>query len=440
MNSDWGSFVYGIWFTEVAGPSIAGSSGKAPTWLYAPKRPAGIVDSCARLFDPALLRRCRVRRSPILLATSLFLAALMMAAGSGSTAFGAAAPRPGRPAALPVGFKAQSLSWLSPDQGWILGSAPCGQTTCATVIETTDGGATWKTLGTLGAPLTLQKPTGVTEVRFADALHGWAFLPSLWQTTDGGETWTRQGPPGGGHQVLALAGDPEGVYAVVSPCLLGHICSQPVTLWRTMPGQGSWTQVPIELRVTTSPIFLAVTGVVAYVGIAACLVCPPEPDILDATVDGTNWSSRPDPCVPDDLEVLSGIAPVTGTRVALLCLGDPGFGQAEKRVLRSKDSGQTTQPAGRTPYEGITSQISAAPDGALVVSSFGVLSFIYLNTGGRTWTTPVTYNDAGQGWNDIAFTSNEVGFIIHAPVFCCGGHGTGELWETTDGGVTWAPV
>jgi photosystem II stability/assembly factor-like uncharacterized protein len=144
--------------------------------------------------------------------------------------------------------------------------------------------------------------------------------------------------------------------------------------------------------------------------------------------------------VPADLEVLSGIGPVTGTKVALLCVGDPGFGQAEKRILRSKDSGQTTEPAGKTPYEGINSQIAAAPDGTLAVSSFAIVSSIYLNTRGRTWATSVRYNDAGQGWNDITFASNDVGFIIHAPVSCCGGFGTGELWETTDGGVTWAQV
>src|SRR5438093_2446309 len=69
--------------------------------------------------------------------------------------------------------------------GWILGSAPCGQSTCTTAIGTTDGGVTWNTLGTLGAPLTLEKATGVSQVRFADALNGWAFWPSLWHSTDG---------------------------------------------------------------------------------------------------------------------------------------------------------------------------------------------------------------------------------------------------------------
>src|ERR1044071_8436552 len=145
--------------------------------------------------------------------------------------------------AVPSSFHAQSVSWISPDQGWMLGAVQCGTTMCAAVLGTTDGGVTWNKLGPLAAPVTLEKATGVTEVRFADDLHGWAFEPALWATSDGGATWQREAPPGGGHLVLALAGDAAGVYAVVSPCKFGRTCSHPLTFWRTTPGQGSWTQV-----------------------------------------------------------------------------------------------------------------------------------------------------------------------------------------------------
>ncbi|TMK98625.1 MAG: glycosyl hydrolase, partial [Actinobacteria bacterium] len=62
----------------------------------------------------------------------------------------------------------------------------------------------------------------MTEVRFADDLHGWAFEPALWATSDGGATWRRQAPPGGGRLVLALAGDSDAAYAVVSRCRLNR--------------------------------------------------------------------------------------------------------------------------------------------------------------------------------------------------------------------------
>src|SRR2546421_8483175 len=118
-------------------------------------------------------RRSHVRRTAKLFATSMCLAVLLTVAASGSAAFGQHSRNASRPLAVPTGFRAQSLSWVSPEHGWMLGSGPCGQTTCTTVVRTTDGGSTWRKLGTLGAPLTLEEATGVTEVRFADDLHGW---------------------------------------------------------------------------------------------------------------------------------------------------------------------------------------------------------------------------------------------------------------------------
>jgi photosystem II stability/assembly factor-like uncharacterized protein len=336
---------------------------------------------------------------------------------------------------VPDGFHAQSMSWTSPEKGWMLGVAPCGQQMCTTVLGTGDGGGTWNTLGTVRAPLTTEETTGVTAVRFADDLHGWAFDPALWATADGGVSWKRQFPPGGGHVVLAIAGDSEAVYAVVSPCRLNHPCGQAVSLWRTTVETESWTQIPITLPAATTAA-LAVHGVVAY------LVAPvfSFDGVLEVTTDGQQWSSRPNPCVAAHDETLSDVAPVSDTDVALLCVGNPGFGKAEKRVLRSGDTGQTTRPAGTTPINGITSRLAAAPNGTLMVSSSSDGSWLYRNAGGRTWTTSVSDGDGGQGWNDLVFTTNRVGFVIHGPwAFCCGG-GPGELWQTTDGGITWTPM
>jgi photosystem II stability/assembly factor-like uncharacterized protein len=390
-------------------------------------------------------RRSRVRRSQILLATSMCLAVLLTVGGSGSAAFGERSTNASRPSAIPTGFRAQSLSWVSPKHGWMLGSAPCGQATCTTVVGTTDGGGTWKKLGTLAAPLTLEKESGVTEIRFADDLDGWAFEPALYATTDGGATWQRQAPPGGGHLALALAGNSDGVYAVVSPCRLNRLCKSPATLWHTTPGQGSWTQVSLTLPALSGfgTVVLAVHGVVAYLAVPASLSDlggSVDPDVLDVTVDGQEWSSRPDPCDPRNGETLTSVAPISDTKVALLCQGNIGFGKAEKRVLRSNDTGQTTRPAGTMPLYGIVTQLAAAPNGTLVAASFSIGSWIYRNAGGQSWTTQVDLGDGGMGWNDIVFTTNQVGFVIHGPASCCGGHGPGELWETEDGGVTWAPV
>ena len=78
-------------------------------------------------------------------ACTVLLAALVVA---GPAAFGATAPSSGkaRPT-VPNGFHAQSLSWISSTEGWMLGSTPCGRASCSTVLATADGGQTWSGRG-----------------------------------------------------------------------------------------------------------------------------------------------------------------------------------------------------------------------------------------------------------------------------------------------------
>jgi hypothetical protein len=284
----------------------------------------------------------------------------------------------------------------------------------------------------------------VTEVRFADDQHGWAFDPALWRTDDGGRTWTKQGTPGG-RATLALAADSQAAYAVVSGCRFGQPpsnCTHPTTLWRAVPGQGSWSRVPMTLPETSQAI-LAVHGPVAYLVVQAALLAArggAAPDVLEVTVDGRRWSARPDPCDPSQGETLTSIAPISDRSVALLCQGNIGFGNARKTVLRSNDTAKTTHPAGVMPDLGIITQLAAAPIGVLVAASYSIGSWIYRNAGGQAWTTSVDLGDGGMGWNDVSFTTNQVGYVVHGPASCCGDHGPGELWVTRDAGLTWGPA
>jgi len=386
-----------------------------------------------------------MQRSPAMrgaaTATLTILAALSLAFVP-ALAASAATPR------LPDGFHAQSQSWISPKDGWLLGSATCGRTTCTSVIGTTDGGKSWNSLGKIDAPLTIEDKTGITEIRFADAMHGWAFEPSLWATNDGGATWKKKSLPGGGHLEEGLSADASAAYAVVSPCTLNQgECTAPSALWKTKPGSGTWKKVSS----VTLPAFtafglagLAQFGTVAYVSVPAFLDAPApgSPSIMDvlyATTDGTKWSTRPDPCDPSNDETLTGVAAISATKVAFLCQADIGFGKAAKRVVRSSDTGTTTNGAGKLPLLGIMSQLAAAPNGTLAVASYSIGSWLYLNQGGKTWTTQEDLGDGGMGWNDITFVSNSTGFVIHGPASCCGG-GPGEVWETQDGALTWSAI
>lgn len=340
---------------------------------------------------------------------------------------------------LPPGFRVQSQSWVSPMRGWLLGASQCGTKACAMVAATNDGGATWREIGVVPAHLGNEQRNGVTEIRFADVLHGWAFDPALWATTDGGRTWTRESPPG--RPTVALAGDAQGVYRVVSACPYRFTsisaCKHDTSLWRTTPSDGTWTRVPMRLP-KQNQAFLSVFGRAAYLLVPA--VEPTAPDALDVTVDGRTWSPRPDPCDKSQGEYLSSLSAASTTEVALLCQSNIGFGKAEKRAFRSNDAALTTVSAGELPLYGINSQIAMAPNGVIVVATYSIGSWIYRNAGGQTWTTPVDGADGGMGWNDVLFTTNRIGWVVHGPASCCGGLGAAQLGFSDDGGVTWNPV
>ena len=132
------------------------------------------------------------------------------------------------------------------------------------------------------------------------------------------------------------------------------------------------------------------------------------------------------------------MAPVTSSQVALLCVIDPGFGAAGKTVFRSADTGRTDQRAGQPPILGITSEIAATRSGTLAVASSASRgSFVYLNTGGTRWTTPLPKpDDGGALWGDLVFSSSRVGWVVYGPANFSN---LGVVYQTTDGGRSWHP-
>lgn len=114
------------------------------------------------------------------------------------------APRVGPPdGPLPSGFVPTSFTWISRDEGWVLGDAPCSRPPCPSIIlaatsgasflyRTTDGGRTWTTVR--------REPGSdeeIAELGFTNARLGWAIevggeagtKTTLLRTTDAGRTW-----------------------------------------------------------------------------------------------------------------------------------------------------------------------------------------------------------------------------------------------------------
>ncbi len=345
----------------------------------------------------------------------------------------------GSATAVPKNFRANSITWDTPKNGWVLGTGKCSPAPCSDVIGTIDDGKSWRLVGSVPAPIATQrrsKALGVTEIRFATPKVGWAFDPALQQTTDGGRTWAPATIPGGGQQVLSLATNSTEAYAVVSACKwLTGICKKPLTFWHTtsLTG-GSWTQIPLDLPVNLAAN-VSVFGRTVYV-IDPLLEFGAD-DKLYASTDGRHFSSRPAPCDhTQDLELTQAVA-TSATDVALLCYGDPGFSKAVKIVYRSSDTGKTDTSAGMAGLYGIQSQLAASPSGNLAIASQSDGSFLYINdTHKKTWTMVEGIGDGGLGWNDIVYSSGQEAWVVYSPAALF--DGLGQLYVTRDGGKTWA--
>lgn len=342
--------------------------------------------------------------------------------------------------AVPAGFVANSITWLSPEHGWILGVEPCGKAKCTEVVSTTDGGGVWRTLGSIDAPVpnTSSADPGVTEVRFATPELGFAFTPDLYETHTGGRTWTAATIPGGGHQVLALATSSAGAFAVVSPCAVHKLCSKPLTFWRTTNGR-SWIESSLDLP-TSLDADVSAFGQTVYVldSRNGEVDSQPKVDHLYASTDGgVKFAARPDPCDVSEYLFLTSVDASSATDVALLCYGNPGFSESLKTAYRSTDTGLVDRAAGTLGYPGLGGQIALSPAGDLAVASVSDGSFIYVNdTHSTTWTLVIGYSDGGAGWNDLTYVSGSEAWIVYAPADGFGD--VGKVLVTHDAGLVWS--
>jgi photosystem II stability/assembly factor-like uncharacterized protein len=341
----------------------------------------------------------------------------------------------GTPSAVPAKFKAAALTWSSASRGWVLGSAPCGKSSCANVVTTTNGGTTWNLAGGLPVPVATNATpadTGVAEIRFSSPSVGWAFGPQLFRTGNAGRTWARLPVPGHGDQVLALAATADGTYAVVSPCKEFTSCkAKTLSLWRasSLTGQ-SWAQLPVH------PVINDAASISSFAK-TLYVVDPGIPGSLYVSTDGQHFSTRPSPCDTAEEVGLEQAAPTSATDVSVLCNGNPGFSQATKTVYRSVDTGHSYTSAGTTPALGIDADLAASASGGLLVAAWSDGSWMYLNdTGKEKWSTPLALGDGGAGFGDLTFVTSKVAWVVYGPVSLFSAD-FGKLYVTRDGGQHW---
>jgi photosystem II stability/assembly factor-like uncharacterized protein len=376
---------------------------------------------------------------------------------SGSAAGGSDTTGTDLGAAVPEDFQPASVTFVSADQGFVLGTSRCSEAPCTSMVATDDGGETWRGLPAPAAPLASAlddpdpdgEPDAVSRVRFGDHLDGWAFGPALWATHDGGAHWAEQHLDGA---VVDLASSDGVTYAVVTSCPSGA-CEQGAALYRTDADADDW-------QVVDGVSLPAEGGTIELHGRAAWFVGPSTSDGGGATFlsspDGTSWTQRDDPCSSDDA-FLDAVAPVDSTHLFLLCVNDPGAGSQGKSVRASDDAGATSEAAGSPDRSGIATGLAAADADHVAVAARSGASFIFgSDDGGRSWATALELADGGAGLRDLGFTTATQGVVISGqPDVALTGTGAtpstpagatearpgvSRLLMTRDAGATWDPV
>lgn len=334
---------------------------------------------------------------------------------------------------VPTGFRPISVTFVSADDGWVLGSAPCAAGRCPAIARTRDGGKTWTnipapgtTIGTTGQQDTNAR--GIAGLRFATARDGWAFGPDLWATHDGGVTWKRLDPfPGGA--IVALASARGTVHAVAYDGDHDYrIASAPIA-------GDAWTVSPLSVPVGGGPV-PAIQLVLS--GDAGWVLENDRVSVEGARLVGTAWRAW-DPACFDETGAAYLAASSAANVVAACDLGvwgpPPAGTTAGGHLYVSHDGGVTFAKTSPTmPFA--LGQVVATPGTSTIVVAGSIGSTRYLEgsfDGGKTWAA---VHDAGTAdLSELGFTTTEQGVAITTA-----SSGASHLLMTRDGGHTWTPV
>jgi photosystem II stability/assembly factor-like uncharacterized protein len=319
------------------------------------------------------------------------------------------------PVNYPQDAELRDVSFVSAEEGWVVGLASSNAGDGGVILHTTDGGQHWSVQ--LGDPHSATR--GFDNVFFLDAKHGWATQRGggfLLRTTDG-ETWesvSELGVP----KPFTFATSDIGVY------LDGE------KIYRSQDGGRSWKQVftcvtKIEADGLTREVgckFQSISFPSANVGYATTDNLPNRASAIAKTEDGgLNWSiSR---FLPDATAMDRG-----------LCFTDENTGFIRTylgKLFATSDGGQT--------WRGVPAPVPAGP-----------IRFADRQVGWVVRASSVTYtSDGGKRWSaaEVRFPAQVYSSSLPTPDrgYVVGDHGMVYRYrivpiEYTSKGMLPAPV
>jgi photosystem II stability/assembly factor-like uncharacterized protein len=334
---------------------------------------------------------------------------------------------------VPAGFRAVDLTWVSLDEGWALGTAPCGTPPCTSVLHTTDGGQHWTgtpapVAGLAEASDCIANQACVSGLRFANSHIGYAYGPNaLFMTTDAGQHWQRQSLAGASGLEVA-----DGIVVrVSSKCLPG--CD--FTVERSAVGSTTWQSVPLPTGGQTSGAQLSRAGnLVALLteGHIAGGAQHATSVLFTSTNGGVSWTARGEPCPQGSTEYDStAVSTASDGSITVLCA--PRDGHQVHFTMTSTDGGGHFGSTLHNLGSAISTVLGTASRSVQLVS----MDALYLSTdGGNNWRRVDKLPGGGPlQASFIGFESDTVGRVLEPDADAT--FGASRVWTTTDAGRSW---
>jgi hypothetical protein len=333
---------------------------------------------------------------------------------------------------VPIGFAATSVTFVSPQEAFVLGTAPCAKAPCTSILRTLNRGASWRGLPAPVVPLAARSQLAgpaVWGIRFANPSDGFVFGHGLWETTDGGEHWSQAISPGSSIESLEVI-DGQ-VLAIAAACTANGGCGQSGTLERRPLAGGAWQAV----AQVSIPGAIATRARVAAVLAGDAVIVTGNGGV--STVDHSG------PCHTTAIEAPVSVAVTGSSDLAVLCAGNGAAGSVGKTVYVSDDLGAHWTKAGSPAPGGDPEGLSAGSTSQLVVAAASGASMLYYSAdGGAQWSTAYYQGDGGLGFNDLGFTTPADGVVVYGPAQSDDNVESrpGWLLLTSNGGASWHPV
>jgi hypothetical protein len=335
---------------------------------------------------------------------------------------------PATPAPTPIaGFDAASVTFVSSQDGWVLGTVGGG----LALARTQDGGTTWTSVTPPPtAFLPLAGGSGVDGVRFADQQDGWAYGSQLWATHNGGTSWTQITLPGLNSSAGAVA--IQGLETAAGTVTAVYFGAAGFDIAASPTGSNAWVVSPTTIAYGAGPIpeaQLVIQGSSGWVVENDRVVSG------GARLQSGAWSAWTAPCsTANGPATLAGSSSLDLIAACEVGLYGGSSSPTEQAYTSTNGGGAFTALAAALPAacQGIpalaspTTSVAAAACGGEIVATFN---------GGGSWATVFT----GSGNTSISylgFTTPTQGVAIEVSLTSS----TGLLVMTRNGGTSWAAV